>query len=103
MSMVEAVDSALAADTQHAADAAVIALVRAYATAIDKRAGSADILVELGTKMLAALEALQLSPRARSLARLHSLGDKGAIGATGTSGRSRLDELRAARARKHGA
>jgi hypothetical protein len=54
-----------------------------------------SVASDLGPKLLAALEALQLTPRARAAAM------KG--GAAGEPAKSPLDELRARRARRHSA
>jgi hypothetical protein len=96
MSLRESVDAALAADTIDDADQGVVALVRLYADTIDDDLGAVK---DLGPKLLAALEALQLSPRARALARIHRLGETG--GSSGAAGKpAGLDELRARRHRK---
>lgn len=55
-----------------------------------------SVASDLGPKLLAALDALLLSPRARAAAQ------KG-MKQSGKPGASRLDELRERRARKHGA
>jgi hypothetical protein len=101
MSMSEAVAAALAADPPADQDTAVAALATLYAATIDDQ-GDAATVKDLGPKLLAALESLQLSPRARALARLHALTEKGPIDAANPSGG--LDELRARRrARKRNA
>lgn len=98
MTMRDAVETSLAADTVADSDRAVADLALAYADAIDEDAGQ---LKDLGPKLLAALEAMQLSPRARSLARLHALGDRGGQqGGSAGSEQGGLDELRIRRARK---
>lgn len=99
--MEEAVQAALDADTVEDVDQGTAALALAYARGIDHCGRTADVLNDLGPKLLAALEALQLSPRARTLARIHRL-NTGGPGVPAQPDRSHLDELRAARERKRG-
>lgn len=79
-------------------DLAMSALVRSYARAIDRAGHGADVLSDLGPKMFAALESLGLSPRARA-----AMTKRGSAGGSTRPDRSRLDELRERRARKHDA
>jgi hypothetical protein len=99
MSMADAVEAALAADPPADQDQATAALARLYAETIDAE-GDAATIRDLGPKLLSALESLQLSPRARALARVHSLTGKDPDGPTAPG---RLDELRSRRARKRDA
>lgn len=92
VSMHEAVKKALAFEPPAEQDLAVAALALQYASEIDS--GEAD-LAKIGPPLLAALEALQMSPRARAIARKGGAQPNGA-------GTGKLDELRARRARKDG-
>ncbi len=99
MFMSQAVDKALGATEHEAGDGAAGALVRLYAATIDDAASqgtpqAVETLRELGPKLLAALEALGMSPRARSAAMK---------GAPGGPASSPLDELRQRRAGRAGA
>jgi hypothetical protein len=64
MTLRESLDAALDAEPAGARDKATADLARKYADAID----AGGDLSKLGPAMLAALEALQMSPRARALA-----------------------------------
>jgi hypothetical protein len=96
MFMSQSVDAALAETEHEARDGATVALVRLYAATIDDAADGdmTETLRELGPKLLAALEALGMSPRARSAA---------TRGAPGGTGPNPLDELRQRRAGRAGA
>jgi hypothetical protein len=95
MSLSQSVDAALAETEHEARDGGTVALARYYAAVIDS-VPDADMIVtlrDLGPKLLAVLEALNMSPRARSAA-------------TRTPGpvtANPLDELRARRAERSGA
>lgn len=96
--MADAVQAALTADPPAPADGATAALALLYARTIDDQ-GDAATVRDIGPKLLSALEAMQLSPRARALARIHSLtGGKDLTDGAKPAGR--LDELRQRRARK---
>lgn len=71
-------------------DRAAAALALTYVSEIEMGGD----LTKLGPSLLAALEALQLTPRARAIA------EKGKRNDASTGPRSRLDELRERRARK---
>ena len=90
MGMVQDVEKALRATGDEPRDAATRALALHYAAEIDS--GAAD-LADHGPKLLAALDALLLTPRARAAATKRAPGREG-------SGRNPLDELRAARERR---
>lgn len=94
MSVRAAVDAALLVDPPDDRDQAVAALARHYADAIDT--GECD-LAKIGPALLSALEALQMSARARAVAQ------RGKATSERSPGQSRLDELRDRRARKNGA
>jgi hypothetical protein len=83
--------ASLEVETPKPQDAAVAALALTYARRIDE----GEDLTKLGPSLLGALEALQMSPRARAAAQ------KGMTNGRPTD--SRLDELRKRRARKHAA
>lgn len=91
MALIDAVDEALASTPHEGRDGATVALARFYAAAIDDvpDADMVATLRDLGPKLLAALEALNMSPRSRAAV-------KGAAsGAAGTG--NPLDQLRARR------
>jgi hypothetical protein len=83
------VQAALNAEPPDARDQPAADLALAYADAIDRGAQ----LHRIGPALLAVFEALQMSPRARALARVSG-------GPTVAAKPGRLDELRARRARK---
>lgn len=87
VSLHEEVEAAINAGPVSNRDRATAALALTYATEID---AGAD-LAKLGPALLSALEALQMSPRARASVKKVVTDDKPA---------SRLDELRDRRARK---
>lgn len=89
--LVSVVRAALGEKPPEPADAAVAALALTYAQAIDDQ--SAD-LAKVGPALLASLEALQMSPRARALAARGLKTD-------GPARSAKLDELRKRRERKH--
>jgi len=93
MNMQQSVQRALDTEQREPRDEAVAALALAYAAEID--AGEEGILDKLGPKLLASLEALQMSPRARAIAKRGAAADAPAR-------KSRMDELRERRARKNG-
>ncbi len=62
-----------------------------------RRVEAQAVLGELGPKLLAVLESLGASPRARAALRARGGGQ-----GDGSSARSKLDELRERRVRKHG-
>jgi hypothetical protein len=93
MTMRQAVDAALEAAPPAEADKAAAELARKYADEID--AADEGEFTKLGSGLLACLEALQMTPRARALARKDGNKDDKPTG-------NKLDELRAARARKNG-
>lgn len=90
MSLSDALDGALAETDQDARDGATVALARFYAATIDAVPDSAmvETLRDLGPKLLAALEALNMSPRARAAVKGATSG--GPVG-------NPLDELRVRR------
>lgn len=92
MTMHDAVQRALDAEPCGERDKAVAALALLYADEID--ACEEGALKDVGPKLLQALEALQMSPRARAIAK------KGAA-ADGPARQSKMDELRERRARKN--
>lgn len=87
--MHAAVTAALLIEPPAERDRAVAALALTYAEQIDAMGD----LTKLGPSLLGALEALQMSPRARAVA--HGKGGQNAAPA-----KSKLDELRDRRARK---
>lgn len=90
MTLRAELDVALAALTIKPEDGGTVALAQRYADEIDQ--GGAD-LAKIGPPLLAALEALQMSPRARAVAARGVKPDEPAKP-------SPLDELRERRARK---
>lgn len=92
MTLHESVKAALEVEPADPRDRAAADLALVYAAEID----AGGDLAKLGPALLATLEALQMSPRARALART-----RGARG--GATGKSQLDELRRRRDRKSGA
>jgi hypothetical protein len=95
MSLSDALNGALIETEQEPRDAAVVALARFYAATIDSvgDAVMVETLRDLGPKLLAALEALNMSPRARAAV-------KGAV--TGGAVANPLDELQRRRADRAG-
>lgn len=93
MSLRQAVQAALDYEPPEPQDRAVAELALMYADAIDL-ADEGEI-AKLGPALLASLESLQMSPRARAIARKGGSQPNGA-------GKGKLDELRARRARKDG-
>lgn len=98
MPLLDDVETALAVTPTEPRDGATVALVRYYAAAIDEGTrngltGAVDVLRELGPKLLAALEALQMSPRARAAL---------VKGDTSGPAANPLDQLRARRAARTG-
>jgi hypothetical protein len=88
MTLLQEVDKAMASMEVAPEDAGTAALIRRYAWEIDK----GEELQKLGPPLLAAMEALGMSPRARALL-------KG--GKVEPPRNRKLDELRERRARKH--
>jgi hypothetical protein len=86
----DTLDEALRSVETLPADAATVALARQYADLID---GDGD-LIKVGPLLLATLTALGMTPKARTAV----VPPEG-----GSSGGSKLDELRARRARRDGA
>lgn len=74
-------------------DAGAVQLAHSYAKAIDEAGEKADMLDRLGPKLLACLESLGATPRARAT--------RG--GGASAPVASKLDELRARRAKRAGA
>jgi hypothetical protein len=99
MSMADSVQAALGADPIATTDVAVAQLALLYADTIDE---DPAMIKDLGPKLLAALESLQLSPRARALARVHALS-KGTTDGTAAGRRDDLADIRAARTRQRNA
>lgn len=91
MSLTESVAEALDSLPAEPVDAAARELARVYARQIDDCPAT---LVDIGPKLLAVLESLGMTPRARAAA---------TKGSTGGAARSPLDELRNRRARRDGA
>lgn len=85
--LASAVAATIDALTLDLADAGAVKLARTYAEAIDTAAGDPEVLEKLGPRLLAALESLGATPRARAAI------TKGATGAAA----GRLAALRAAR------
>jgi hypothetical protein len=100
MSVRSALDAALVTEPPAEVDQALVALAKAYADTVDvercSECGGHPDIAKIGPALLGALEALQMSPRARAMAR------KG-IKTHGPASTSRLDELRDRRRRKHDA
>lgn len=92
MSLQESVQDALNAKPIEPRDKAVADLALTYATQVDE----GGPLEKLGPPLLAALEALGMSPRARAAATRGGKPDD-------AERKSPLDELRERRARKNGA
>jgi hypothetical protein len=91
MALSDSVDAALTEATTEAQDGGTVMLARYLAAAIDEAPDPIAALERLGPKLLAVLEALGMSPRARATA---------AKGATGGPVGNPLDELRARRHRR---
>lgn len=85
--LAPAVAAAIGALTLDNADTGAVKLARAYAEAIDAAPGDPEVLEKLGPKLLAALESLGATPKARATI------TKGTAGAAA----GRLAALRAAR------
>jgi len=91
--LATAVQTAIDALTLTPADSGAVKLAHSYATAIDAADEPADMLDRLGPKLLAALEALGATPRARAVRK----------GGASAPVASKLDELRARREKRAGA
>jgi hypothetical protein len=90
-SLADVVRAALQVEPPRPEDAATAALAETYARQIDEDGD----LTKLGPALLAALEALHLSPRARAAAQ------KGLKSGAGKPAAGKLDELRRRRERKN--
>lgn len=104
MTLRNRVDEALAGVELVPSDGAAVELARRYADAIDEAERRAedpeyeggDGLKEYGPKLLQALDALGLTPKARAAAMKAAGGGKG----NGTGGQNPLDEVQQQRARR---